>query len=42
MGILGSLFGGIFYATSGPKKAPAPNALPPLNAASTDEADFIK
>ncbi|EFY93943.1 hypothetical protein J3459_007561 [Metarhizium acridum] len=41
MGILGSLFGGAYYATSGPKK-PAAAATPPINASSPDEADFIK
>lgn len=41
MGILGSLFGGVYYATSGPKK-PAAAATPPINASSSDEADFIK
>ncbi|GAB0132416.1 hypothetical protein EsDP_00000854 [Epichloe bromicola] len=41
MGILGSLFGGVYYAVSGPKKTTA-NAAPPINASSSDEADFIK
>ncbi|KFG79760.1 hypothetical protein MANI_008759 [Metarhizium anisopliae] len=41
MGILGSLFGGVYYATSGPKK-PTAAATPPINASSSDEADFIK
>lgn len=41
MGILASLFGGAYYATSGPKK-PVAAATPPINAGSSDEADFIK
>ncbi|KAG6013931.1 hypothetical protein E4U54_006108 [Claviceps lovelessii] len=41
MGILGSLFGGAYYATSGSKKSAA-KATPPINASSSDEADFIK
>lgn len=41
MGILASLFGGSYYATTGPKKTAAANT-PPLNASSSDEADFIK
>lgn len=40
MGILGSLFGGAYYAASGPKK-PIATATPPINAGSSDEADFI-
>ncbi|KAL6862875.1 hypothetical protein ACO1O0_003114 [Amphichorda felina] len=42
MGILGGLFGGIYAATSGPKKAATANNTPPINASSSDEADFIK
>lgn len=42
MGVLGSLFGGIYFAASGPKKAPVINNTPPINASSPDEADFIK
>jgi F-type H+-transporting ATPase subunit k len=42
MGVLGSLFGGIYYATSGPKKPAAAANIPPINASSSDEADFIK
>lgn len=38
---LATLGAGIYYATSGPKKSIANNATPPLNAASSDEADFI-
>ncbi|KAG5923531.1 hypothetical protein E4U42_004936 [Claviceps africana] len=41
MGILGALFGGGYYAASGPKKSAA-KATPPINASSSDEADFIK
>lgn len=41
MGWLATLFGGIYYATSGPKK-PVAAATPPINASSSDEADFIK
>ncbi|KAG6038551.1 hypothetical protein E4U41_004088 [Claviceps citrina] len=40
MGILGSIFGGVYYAVSGPR-TPA-KATPPINASSSDEADFIK
>jgi hypothetical protein len=42
MGWLATLFGGVYYATSGPKKPVAAAAAPPLNASSSDEADFIK
>ncbi|KAH7319860.1 hypothetical protein B0I35DRAFT_478164 [Stachybotrys elegans] len=42
IGWLATMFGGIYYATSGPKKTIAPAAAPPLNASSSDEADFIK
>jgi F-type H+-transporting ATPase subunit k len=38
---MATLFGGVYYAMSGPKKAGA-NAAPPINASSSDEADFIK
>lgn len=41
MGVLGSLFGGIYYAVSGPSKAATANNTPPINAGSSDEADFI-
>ncbi|KAG6002704.1 hypothetical protein E4U21_002813 [Claviceps maximensis] len=41
MGILASLFGGSYYAISGPRK-PAAKATPPINASSSDELDFIK
>jgi hypothetical protein len=39
MGVLGSLFGGVYAAVGGGSKAPA---TPPINASSPDEADFIK
>ncbi|UNI13334.1 hypothetical protein JDV02_000089 [Purpureocillium takamizusanense] len=42
MGWLATLFGGTYYALSGPKKAAADKATPPINASSSDEADFIK
>lgn len=40
MAVLATLFGGTYAAFSGPSKAPA--AAPPINASSSDEADFIK
>ncbi|KAM0275719.1 hypothetical protein ACHAQH_007479 [Verticillium albo-atrum] len=40
MGVLAALFGGSFAALGGGSKAPA--ATPPINASSSDEADFIK
>ncbi|KAJ0306723.1 hypothetical protein COL5a_006079 [Colletotrichum fioriniae] len=40
MGVLATLFGGAFYGTSGSK--PKATATPPINASSSDEADFIK
>lgn len=40
MGVLGTLFGTAYAFTGGSKKAPA--TTPPINAASSDEADFIK
>ncbi|KAL3965582.1 hypothetical protein ACCO45_002586 [Purpureocillium lilacinum] len=42
MGWLATLFGGTYYAMSGPKKAAADKVTPPINASSSDEADFIK
>ncbi|KAK3339153.1 hypothetical protein B0H65DRAFT_475538 [Neurospora tetraspora] len=39
MGVLGSLFGGVYLASGGSSKTPA---TPPINASSSDEADFIK
>ncbi|CAG9956249.1 hypothetical protein V2G26_015279 [Clonostachys chloroleuca] len=42
MGVLASIFGGVYAATSGPKKPAAANNTPPINASSSDEADFIK
>ncbi|KAK3190860.1 hypothetical protein K4F52_003177 [Lecanicillium sp. MT-2017a] len=41
IGWLATLFGGVAYATSGPKKSVS-TAAPPINASSSDEADFIK
>ncbi|PFH60045.1 hypothetical protein XA68_11529 [Ophiocordyceps unilateralis] len=41
MAWLGTLAGGVWYATSGPKKT-ATAATPPIQASSSDEADFIK
>ncbi|POR31755.1 Uncharacterized protein TPAR_08028 [Tolypocladium paradoxum] len=41
MGWLATLFGGTYYALSGPSN-PAVKATPPINASSNDEADFIK
>ncbi len=40
MGVLGALFGGSYLAVGGSKK-PATQA-PPINASSSDEADFIQ
>ncbi|KAH8912922.1 hypothetical protein BR93DRAFT_922898 [Coniochaeta sp. PMI_546] len=40
MAVLATIFGGSYAALSGPSKAPA--ATPPINASSSDEADFIK
>lgn len=40
MGVLGTLFGGIFAATGGSKKVA--NAAPPINASSKDEENFIQ
>ncbi|KAG6083200.1 hypothetical protein E4U30_000623 [Claviceps sp. LM220 group G6] len=37
MGVLGAMFGGAYWATSGPKKP----STPPMNATSSEEADFI-
>ena len=42
MGWLATLFGGAYYAASGPKKSASAAATPPINASSSDEADFIK
>ncbi|KAI9903860.1 hypothetical protein N3K66_000389 [Trichothecium roseum] len=42
MGVLGAIFGGTMFATSGPKKSAAAATQPPINAGSSDEADFIK
>ncbi|KKA27287.1 hypothetical protein TD95_003469 [Thielaviopsis punctulata] len=40
LGVIGTLFGGIKLATGG-KKAPTAGVTPPINAATSDEADFI-
>ncbi|KKF92760.1 hypothetical protein CFIMG_005179RA [Ceratocystis fimbriata CBS 114723] len=40
MAVLGSVFGGVYLSSSG-KKAPTPGVVPPINAANSDEADFI-
>ncbi|EFX05413.1 hypothetical protein CMQ_3482 [Grosmannia clavigera kw1407] len=37
---LSTLFGGVYIASSGPSKKVA--QLPPINAGSPDEADFVK
>lgn len=42
MGWLATLFGGAYYASSGSKKPASAVATPPINASSSDEADFIK
>ncbi|KAH6856045.1 hypothetical protein B0I37DRAFT_67219 [Chaetomium sp. MPI-CAGE-AT-0009] len=39
MGVLGTLFAGSYAALGGSKPKPA---TPPINASSSDEADFIK
>ncbi|KAK4224328.1 hypothetical protein QBC38DRAFT_458414 [Podospora fimiseda] len=41
MGVLGTVFGGVYLASSGGSSKAAP-AAPPIVAASSDEADFIK
>lgn len=40
MGVLGALFGGTALALGGGNKAAT--QTPPINASSSDEADFIK
>ncbi|KPM45330.1 hypothetical protein AK830_g1130 [Neonectria ditissima] len=42
IGWLATLFGGVMYATSGPSSKASVAATPPINASSSDEADFIK
>lgn len=42
MAWLATMFGGVKYAMSGPSKPAAATNTPPINASSTDEADFIK
>ncbi|TQN74056.1 ATP synthase subunit K, partial [Colletotrichum shisoi] len=39
MGVLATIFGGAYVGTSGSK--PKATAAPPINASSSDEADFI-
>ncbi|KAF4983324.1 hypothetical protein FZEAL_1239 [Fusarium zealandicum] len=39
---LATMFGGVKYAMSGPSGKPNVTATPPINASSSDEADFIK
>ncbi|KAF4471074.1 hypothetical protein FALBO_2005 [Fusarium albosuccineum] len=39
---LGTMFAGVKYATSGGSSKPTATATPPINASSSDEADFIK
>ncbi|KAI1811648.1 hypothetical protein GGS20DRAFT_588330 [Poronia punctata] len=41
LGVLGTLFGGTYLAVSGPSKKTA-QTTPPINASSSDEADFIQ
>ncbi|KAK4161015.1 hypothetical protein QBC43DRAFT_106967 [Cladorrhinum sp. PSN259] len=41
IGVLGSMFGGIFLSSAGGSSKNAPTS-PPIVAASSDEADFIK
>lgn len=42
MAWLASLYAGVKYATSGSSSKPSATAAPPINASSSDEADFIK
>ena len=42
MAWLGTLFAGVKYATSGSSAKPTATATPPINASSSDEADFIQ
>ncbi|KAF5026894.1 hypothetical protein F66182_924 [Fusarium sp. NRRL 66182] len=42
MAWLGTLVAGVKYATSGSSSKPTATAAPPINASSSDEADFIK
>ncbi|KAH7238420.1 hypothetical protein BKA59DRAFT_514707 [Fusarium tricinctum] len=39
---LATMFGGVSYAMSGSSAKPTATATPPINASSSDEADFIK
>ncbi|KAH7134359.1 hypothetical protein EDB81DRAFT_887163 [Dactylonectria macrodidyma] len=42
IGWLTTMFLGVKYATSGGSSKPNVTATPPINASSSDEADFIK
>ncbi|EEU40185.1 hypothetical protein NCS52_00187600 [Fusarium sp. LHS14.1] len=42
MAWLGTMFAGVKYAMSGSSSKPSATAAPPINASSSDEADFIK
>ncbi|RGP59619.1 hypothetical protein FSPOR_11234 [Fusarium sporotrichioides] len=42
MAWLGTLFAGVQYATSGSSAKPTATATPPINASSSDEANFIQ
>ncbi|KAK8080539.1 hypothetical protein PG997_008357 [Apiospora hydei] len=42
MGVLSALFGGTYFAVSGPSPAKKAAQTPPINASSPDEEDFIK
>lgn len=42
MAWLATMFGGVKYAMSGSSAKPTATATPPINASSSDEADFIK
>ncbi|KAM0340243.1 hypothetical protein ACHAPU_010587 [Fusarium lateritium] len=42
MAWLATMAGGIKYATSGSSAKPTATNTPPINASSSDEADFIK
>ncbi|MBE3050383.1 ATP19 family protein [Candidatus Bathyarchaeota archaeon] len=41
MGVLGTMFGGVFMSLSGGSKTAIP-AAPPINASSSDEENFVK
>ncbi|RMY94321.1 hypothetical protein D0861_01389 [Hortaea werneckii] len=42
IGVLSTLFGGIWAMSGGSKKSAGPNNTPPLNASSKDEENFIQ